>query len=93
MESMEPTTAVAAEMRPPRLRKWRSSTVNQWQRWSLFSSTQSRTASMEAPFRFCSTACHTSRPWPREAQRVSTVKSFRSGYFSRSSSTAMTEDW
>ena len=39
--SIEPRTAVAALTRPPRLRKWRSSTVNQWQRWSLFCSVQS----------------------------------------------------
>lgn len=32
MDSMVPSTAVAEEMRPPRLRKWRSSTVNQWHR-------------------------------------------------------------
>lgn len=41
MESMVPTSAVAAETRPPRFRKFRSSTVNQWQTWSLLSSTQS----------------------------------------------------
>ena len=44
--SMEPTTAVVAEMRPPRLRKCRSSTVNWWQRESLLASAQSRTSSM-----------------------------------------------
>ena len=88
---MEPTTAVVAEMRPPRFRKCRSSTVNWWLRWSLFSSAQSRTSSMVFPF-FCSwAASHTSRPWPREAHRVSTVYSFRSGYFSRSSSAAITD--
>ena len=85
MESMEPTTAVAAEMRPPRLRKWRSSTVNQWQRRSLFSSTHSRTSSMSLPSFFSCAASHTSRPWPREAARVSTTYTFRSGYFSESS--------
>ena len=38
-------------------------------------------------------ARYTSRPWPIEAQSVSTVKIFRSGNLSFSSLTAMTEDW
>ena len=91
--SMEPTTAVVAEMRPPRLRKCRSSTVNWWQRESLLASAQSRTSSMVRPFFRSWAAYHTSSPWPREAHRVSTVYSFRSGYFSLSSSTASLEDW
>ena len=37
-------------------------------------------------------ARYTSRPWPMEAHRVSTVKIFRSGYFSLSSSTARREE-
>ena len=38
-------------------------------------------------------AYHTSSPSPRDAQRVSTTYIVRSGYFSRSSSAAMTADW
>ncbi len=38
-DSMEPTTAVAPEMRPPRFRNIRSSMVNQWHRCSRLSST------------------------------------------------------
>ena len=77
--SMEPTTAVVAEMRPPRLRKCRSSTVNWWQRESLLASAQSRTSSMVRLFFRSWAAYHTSSPWPREAHRVSTVYSFRPG--------------
>ena len=47
------TTAVVAEMRPPRFRKWRSSTVNWWHRLSLLASTQSRTSSMDLPSLRC----------------------------------------
>ena len=41
--SMVPTTAVAADTRPPFFRKNRSFTVNQWHWFSLFCSAQSRT--------------------------------------------------
>ena len=92
MWSIEPTMAVAAEMRPPRLRKWRSSTVNWWHRFSFRSSIQSRTSSIEWPLSRSRAAYHTSRPCPREAHRVSTVYSFRSGYLALSSSTASREE-
>ena len=93
MESMVPSTAVAADTRPPRLRKCRSSTVNQWHRCSLLASTQSRTASMLSPRALCWAACQSSRPWPREAHSVSTTYTLRSGYFSPSSCAAIWAEW
>ena len=47
MPSIPPTKAVAALIRPPRFRWFRSSTVTQWQMCSLFSSTQAWSCSRE----------------------------------------------
>lgn len=71
--SIEPTKAVVEEMRPPRFKKCRSSTVNWWQMLILWPTAQSRTSSMVLPAARSLAAIHTSRPWPNEAQRVSTV--------------------
>ena len=60
--SRPPTKATAGLTRPPRFRYSRSSTVNQWARFSRSFSTKAATSSMEAPLFIFSTASHTSIP-------------------------------
>ena len=92
MESMVPSSAVVALTRPPRFKKFRSSTVNQWQTVRRLSSTHLASSAAVRPFRFCSTAKYSSRPWPREALRESTTWISASGNSARRSSAAMTAD-
>ena len=93
MESMVPTKAVVALTRPPRLRKFRSSTVNQWQMLSRFSSTHAASSAAESPALFCWTARYSSKPSPREALRESTTCISASGNSDRRSLAAITADW
>ena len=55
-----PNTAVAAETRPPRFKKNRSSTVNQWQSFKTFSPSHLYSESMSVPARFSMAAWYTS---------------------------------
>ena len=89
MFSMVPIIAAAPLTRPPRRKKCRSSTVNQWHRWLRLASVQSATASRLSPALRRIAACQTSSPSPMLAARVSTVRILRSRNRSRSSSTAI----
>ena len=77
--SAVPTTAAAVEIRPPRRRNSRVSTVNQWQTESRLSSTHWASSSRPMPSAFLRAASRTRKPSPTEAHRVSTQRMVRSG--------------
>ena len=84
---------MAALIRPPRFKWFRSSTVNQWQIRPLTASAKSRTSARDLPFFRSWAHSHTKSPCPREAQRESTTQISASGNSVRSSSAAMEADW
>ena len=93
MDSMVPKKAVAPEMRPPRLRWFRSSTVNQWQTFPLVVSAKVWTSSNVRPRSFSLAHRYSSSPWPREAHKLSTTRILAWGNSPRRSSAAMEADW
>ena len=88
MPSTVPSTAVMLEMRPPRRRNIRSSTVKYWHTCARTFKSSAAVSASVLPASRIRIAILTEMPSPSDAAIVSITRIFRSGYSSRSSRAA-----